>query len=87
MRIEPELDEVVNGPRGMLRGIEACLTSEMFGLGRCAFSGIDSLAALTRLVEVEAVRRGKSCVRSAPQSSTREKWMTVTVSSGVIFRP
>ncbi|MGH7389042.1 MAG: hypothetical protein ACREM3_06225 [Candidatus Rokuibacteriota bacterium] len=52
MRIEPELDEVINGQRGILRGIELCLRHECLVAGvALIFSGIDSLAALTRPIE------------------------------------
>src|ERR1700682_2492170 len=58
MRIEPELDEVVNGQRGILRGIEICLASECLVSGvALIFSGIDSLAALTRPVEAQNTSR------------------------------
>ena len=49
MRIEPELDEVVNGPRGMLRAIEVCLAEQcLVSAVTLIFSAIDALAALTR---------------------------------------
>jgi hypothetical protein len=49
MRIEPELDELVNGHRGILKGIDLCLSRECLVSGvALIFCGIDSLAALTR---------------------------------------
>jgi hypothetical protein len=49
MRIEPTVDEVINGPRGMLRGIAAtvkaqCLVSAISPM----FSTLAALAALDR---------------------------------------
>ena len=53
MRVEPELDEVVNGHRGILAGIDLCMRHECLVSGvALIFSGIDSLAALTRPVDV-----------------------------------
>ncbi len=58
MRIEPELDEVVNGPRGILRGIEVCLDNEcLVSSVALIFSGIDSVAALTRPVQASRTSR------------------------------
>ena len=52
MQIPPQLNEIVNGPRGILRGIEICLEDQCLVSGvALIFSAIDSLAALTRLVE------------------------------------
>lgn len=49
MLIEPKLDEVVNGKRGMLVGIQTCLRSEcLVSAITLMFSSIDALAALTR---------------------------------------
>ncbi len=58
MRVEPELDELVNGQRGILRGIEVCLRDECLVSGvALIFSGIDSLAALTRSTEAASTSR------------------------------
>ncbi len=58
MRIEPELDEVVNGHRGILTGIDLCLRHECLVSGvALIFCGIDSLAALTRPVEAANTSR------------------------------
>lgn len=49
MLIEPNLDEIVNGPRGMLTGIRTCLKSEcLVSAVTLMFSSLDALAALTR---------------------------------------
>ncbi len=49
MRIEPQLDEVVNGKRGILRGIEVALNAEcLVSAVALMFAAIDSLSALAR---------------------------------------
>lgn len=49
MRIDPELDEIVNGKRGMLRAIEVCLSEQcLVSAITLIFATIDALAALTR---------------------------------------
>ena len=49
MRIEPDLDKVIFGQRGMLRAIEVCLDSEcLVGAVSLIFVSMDALAALTR---------------------------------------
>jgi len=49
MRIEPRLEEVVNGDRGMLRGIQVCLDHEcLVSAVSLLFGAIDALSALTR---------------------------------------
>ena len=49
MFVEPKLDEVVNGKRGMLNGIQVCLESEcLVSAVSLMFSSVDALAALTR---------------------------------------
>lgn len=49
MRIEPRLDEVVNGKRGILRGIDIALEAEcLVSAVSLIFVAIDSLAALAR---------------------------------------
>lgn len=59
MRVEPELEEVVKGQRGILTGIELCMRHECLVSGvALIFSGIDSLAALTR--PVDAVNTSRS---------------------------
>jgi hypothetical protein len=58
MRIEPKLDEIVNGERGMLRGINVELDAECLVSGvALIFAAIDSLAALTRPVEQKRTTR------------------------------
>jgi hypothetical protein len=58
MRIEPKLDEVVNGKRGMLRGIEVALESKcLVSAITLIFSSIDSLAALNRPVDQQSTNR------------------------------
>lgn len=58
MRIEPELEELVNGDRGILNGINLCLSAECLVSGvALIFCGIDSLAALTRPVDVADTSR------------------------------
>ena len=58
MRIEPELDEVINGARGMLRGIDVALEAQCLvsGVG-LIFATIDSLAALSRPENQESSTR------------------------------
>lgn len=49
MRVEPRLDEVLNGERGMLKGIELCLEREcLVSAVTLLFSAVDALSALTR---------------------------------------
>lgn len=49
MRIEPKLEEIINGDRGILEGIKVCLEAQcLVSSVSLVFSGIDSLAALTR---------------------------------------
>src|SRR5690242_2714284 len=49
MRVDPTLDEVLNGPRGMLAGIDACLKAECLVSGvALIFAAVDALSALTR---------------------------------------
>lgn len=51
MLVEPRLDKVVNGQRGMLAGIRSCLQSQcLVSAVTLIFSSIDALAALTRPV-------------------------------------
>lgn len=51
MLVEPKLDEIVNGPRGMLTGIRTCLESKcLVSAVTLMFSSLDALAALTRPV-------------------------------------
>lgn len=58
MRIEPELAEVVNGQRGILRGTEVCLDHEcLVSAVALIFFGIDSLSALARPVEMPDTSR------------------------------
>lgn len=49
MRTNPDLIEVVKGERGMLRGIEACISSQcLVSALTLVYSTIDALAALDR---------------------------------------
>jgi len=58
MRIDPELDELVNGHRGILKGIDLCLSRECLVSGvALIFCAIDSLAALTRPVDAANTSR------------------------------
>lgn len=51
MRIEPRLNEIVNGDRGMLRGIEVTMKEQcLVSAVTLMFSAIDALSALTRPV-------------------------------------
>ena len=53
MRVEPKLDEVVYGKRGVLRGIEVVLREQcLVSAVALMFAAIDSLAALTRPISV-----------------------------------
>lgn len=59
MRIEPTLDEVVNGRRGILAGVTLCLDAQcLVSALALIFSGIDALAALTRPVTRNNTDRG-----------------------------
>jgi hypothetical protein len=54
VRINPTLDEVLNGERGIRKGIELCLQNECLVSGvALMFSAIDALAALTRPVNTK----------------------------------
>jgi hypothetical protein len=58
MRVDPHLDEVVNGERGMLRGIEVMLEEQcLMSAVALIFSTIDSLSALDRPVEAQSTCR------------------------------
>jgi hypothetical protein len=47
MRVEPKIEEVVNGPRGMLQGINVALVAEcLVSAVGLMFAALDSLAAL-----------------------------------------
>jgi len=49
MLVDPNLREVVAGPRGMLTGIQACLDQQcLVSAVTLVFAAIDALAALTR---------------------------------------
>ncbi|MDE2465345.1 MAG: hypothetical protein KGO02_16775 [Alphaproteobacteria bacterium] len=49
MLVDPLLEEVVKGPRGMILGIEACVECEcLVSAVTLIFAAIDALAALTR---------------------------------------
>jgi len=51
MRTDPEISEVVNGERGMVRGISTCLEQQcLVSAVTLIYSAIDSLAALARPV-------------------------------------
>ncbi len=58
MRVDPRLDEVVNGERGMLKGIQVCLDREcLVSAVILMFSAADALAALTRPVGLASTNR------------------------------
>jgi len=49
MRTDPDILEIVKGPRGMLRGIQVCVKNQcLVSAVALIYSCIDSLAALTR---------------------------------------
>jgi hypothetical protein len=49
MLVDPQLDEIVNGERGMLRGIDACMSAQcLVSAVSLMYSAIDSVAALAR---------------------------------------
>ena len=53
MRVEPRLDEVVNGKRGMMEGIRVVLEAKCLVSGvALMFAAMDALASLTRPVKV-----------------------------------
>jgi hypothetical protein len=52
MLVDPELNEVVNGERGMLRGIEVVLSEQcLVSAVGLMFAAIDALSALTRPID------------------------------------
>jgi hypothetical protein len=54
MFVEPELGEVINGERGILKGIEVCLDNQCLLSGvALIFCAIDTLSALTRSVDAK----------------------------------
>lgn len=58
MRVGPTLEEVLNGDRGMLRGIEVAVEAQcLVSAVALMFSTIDALAALTRPVEAADTSR------------------------------
>jgi len=49
MLVNPQLEQVIHGPRGMIPGIDACLASQcLVSAVTLMFAAIDALAALTR---------------------------------------
>ena len=58
MRVEPELNEVVNGKRGMTRGIQVALDAQcLISAIALMFSTIDALAALSRPIDADDTTR------------------------------
>jgi hypothetical protein len=49
MLVDPDLSEIVNGPRGMLKGIDVCIQAQcLVSAVALIYSTIDALSALTR---------------------------------------
>jgi len=49
MLVDPDLNEIVTGQRGMLQGIDACIGAQcLVSAVALVYSSIDALAALTR---------------------------------------
>jgi hypothetical protein len=59
MLVDPRLDEIVNGERGMLVSIRKCLESQcLVSAVTLMFSSVDALAALTRPVGQKSTNAG-----------------------------
>lgn len=53
MLVDADLDEIITGKRGMLRGIDACLETQcLVSAVALIYSTIDALSALTRPIDV-----------------------------------
>jgi hypothetical protein len=49
MLVDPELEEIVNGPRGMLTGVDVCIEAQcLVSAVALIYSTVDALSALTR---------------------------------------
>jgi hypothetical protein len=49
MLVDPDLEEIINGERGIMRGIDACIHAQcLVSAVALIYSAIDNLAALTR---------------------------------------
>ena len=60
MRIEPKLDEIVYGKRGMLRGIEVCIKHQcLVSAVSLMFAAIDAVSALNRAIEKDDTDRSE----------------------------
>ncbi len=57
MRVEPRLDEVINGERGMMVGIQVALHAQcLLSAVSLMFSTVDALAGLTRPVDAKETK-------------------------------
>lgn len=58
MLTNPDLDEIVYGPRGMLNGIDACIETQcLVSALTLIYSAIDAISALTRPLDSEKTNR------------------------------
>jgi hypothetical protein len=58
MLVDPDLDEIVNGPRGMLKGVDVCIQAQcLVSAVALIYSTIDALSALTRPPEKKDTNR------------------------------
>src|ERR1035441_2369345 len=49
MLVDPDLNEILNGPRGMLKGVDVCIQAQcLVSAVALIYSTIDALSALTR---------------------------------------
>src|ERR1035441_108831 len=49
MLVDPDLNEILNGPRGMLKGVDFCIQAQcLVSAVALIYSTIDALSALTR---------------------------------------
>jgi hypothetical protein len=60
MLVDPELYEITNGQRGMLKGIDACIRAQcLVSAVALIYSAMDALAALTRPQDANDTTRGE----------------------------
>jgi hypothetical protein len=58
MLIDPDLNEIINGKRGMLKGIDVCIEAQcLVSAVALIYSAIDALSALTRPVTAKDTER------------------------------
>jgi hypothetical protein len=58
MLVDPDLNEIVHGPRGMLKGIDVCIKTQcLVSAVALIYSTIDAISALTRPLNAEDTNR------------------------------